>query len=71
MNHLEVEGCPVADGKVPCPRCGGGWPGTKITTERMTKGVAAGIINPSLLGCSTLENRVLEYYEKLSDTASS
>lgn len=53
-----VLGCPVADGgPACCDRCGGGWPGTRITTESLTRVVANGKIDPKKLGCQPLEDR--------------
>ncbi|KKU95621.1 MAG: hypothetical protein UY27_C0012G0008 [Candidatus Gottesmanbacteria bacterium GW2011_GWA1_48_13] len=53
---VEVRGCPVADGGGGCcHNCAGGWPGTKITTEAMTRAVNNGGIDPSKLGCGPLE----------------
>ena len=53
-NNFFVKGCPVADGKTPCNRCGGNWPGTKITSEKLTKSILSGKINPDKLGCLPL-----------------
>lgn len=56
--NLIVEGCPVANGRGPCCRnCGGGWPGTKVTTEKLTVSVLSGTINPDKLGCQPLQDR--------------
>ena len=63
MNDFEdgtviVQGCPVADGQAACcHNCGGGWPGTRITTEAMTRVVNNGGIIPENLGCQPLEDR--------------
>lgn len=68
MGKFEVLGCPVADGMPPCCLfCGGGWPGTRITTETMTDGVLSGRIVPKKLGCQPLEDRAREGYVKLND----
>lgn len=61
-----VQGCPVADGGAACPRCGGGWPGTRITTEAMTKAVAGGNLDPTKLGCQTLIDRATAGIEELN-----
>lgn len=53
-----VRGCPVADGGPSCCHgCGGGWPGTRITTEAMTQAVAGRMIVPDKLGCQPLADR--------------
>jgi hypothetical protein len=52
--NFYVRGCPVADGEIPCNRCGGNWPGTKITTKKLTKSILSGKINPDKLGCLPL-----------------
>ena len=60
MNKI-IEGCPVADGKGSCCRnCGGGWPGTKITTEAMTRAVASVQLDPKKLGCQPLWDRATQ-----------
>lgn len=58
MNSTVVRGCPVADGFAACPRCGGGWPGTRLTTEALSRAIADGRITPERLGCGVLEERV-------------
>lgn len=66
MNDFEdepiiVQGCPVADGKAACwSFCGGGWPGTRITTKAMTRAVNNGGIIPENLGCQPLQDRARE-----------
>ena len=63
--NLIVEGCPVANGRGPCCRnCGGGWPGTKVTTEKLTAAVVNGAIDPEKLGCQPLMDRVKAALEK-------
>lgn len=64
MNDFEddgiviVKGCPVADGQAPCcHNCGGNWPGTRITTEAMTRAVNNEGIIPENLGCEPLGDR--------------
>ncbi len=57
MGNFRVAGCPVADGGAPCPRCGGGWPGTKLTTEDLTSLVISRTIKPEKLGCGPLVDR--------------
>ena len=63
MNDFEdgtviVRGCPVADGLPPCCRnCGGGWDGTRVTTEAMTRAVENGRVIPENFGCQPLEDR--------------
>lgn len=53
-----AQGCPVADGGSSCCHgCGGGWPGTRVTTESMTKAVSGGTIVPDRLGCQPLVAR--------------
>lgn len=55
---LVVRGCPVADGGPSCCHgCGGGWPGTRVTTEKLTAAVRAVRINPDFLGCQPLADR--------------
>mgnify|MGYP001617017024 CR=1 FL=1 len=57
-NHEVVEGCPAADGKAACCRnCGGGWPGTRVTTMAMTRAVQSGRLDPERLGCQPLQDR--------------
>jgi hypothetical protein len=56
--HIVLRACPVADGKGPCSRsCGGGWPGTKATTEKLTKALHNGGVDPDRLGCGPLVER--------------
>lgn len=55
---LIVRGCPVADGGPSCCHgCGGGWPGTRITTEAITQAVVDGKVVPDKLGCQPLVDR--------------
>lgn len=66
MNDFEegtviARGCPVADGQAACcHNCGGGWPGTRVTTEAMTHAVNNGGIIPENLGCQPLQDRARE-----------
>lgn len=58
---VKVEACPVADGGAPCCRnCGGGWPGTRSTSEQLTAAVEKRKIDPKKLGCELLQQRVAE-----------
>lgn len=55
---FSVSGCPVADGGPSCCHgCGGGWPGTRITTGLMTQAVIEGKVVPEKLGCQPLVDR--------------
>lgn len=65
--NFSVLGCPVADKRPACPRCGGGWPGTKITTEKMTKNIISGTLKPERLGCLPMQGRAAEGYSVLKD----
>lgn len=64
-NKVEkVEGCPAADGKAACwSFCGGGWPGTRVTTEAMTRAVHSGRLDPNKLGCQPLYDRARKAIE--------
>ena len=55
-----VEGCPVEDGLSGgcCHGCGGGWPGTRISTKALTRAVNDSKIDPDKLGCQPLQDRV-------------
>lgn len=66
-----VQGCPVEDGLSGgcCRNCGGGWPGTQISTEAMTRAVAEGTIDPNKLGCQPLQDRARAALEAQSDEA--
>jgi hypothetical protein len=58
---FEVKGCPIVDGVGLCAvRCSGGWAGTKISTEKLTKAVRSKKIYPERLGCQPLEERARE-----------
>lgn len=60
-NAIIVKGCPKADGGSGCCLfCDGGWPGTRIATEAMTRAVRSGRINPNKLGCGPLQERATE-----------
>ena len=63
--EIIVEGCPVADIKPACWRCGGGWPGTKISTDVLTRAVNKRIVNPKRLGCQVLQDRVEQALGKI------
>jgi hypothetical protein len=56
-------GCPVANGKAPCPRCGGGWPGTKVTAAAMERMLRSGRLKPERLGCGVLKEQATTYLE--------
>lgn len=55
-----VRGCPVANDEPPCVRCGGGWPGTKSSNEKLTQAVTNGGIKAEKLGCGVLVERVTQ-----------
>ena len=55
---FSVDGCPVVNGRPPCPRCGGGWPGTKMKTDKLNTSIQIGNLDPSDMGCLPLEERV-------------
>ena len=58
---FEVKGCPIMDGVGLCSvRCSGGWAGTKITTEKLTRAIRSRRIFPEKLGCQPLEDRARE-----------
>lgn len=65
MNAPIIRGCPVADNLPACPRCGGAWPGTRITTAGMTKAVAQRTIIPARLGCGVLQERAEQGLERV------
>ena len=50
-------GCPIIHGEVSCPRCGGGWPGTKSPSKALIEAAKKGRLNPKNLGCGTLERQ--------------
>jgi len=57
---IEIQGCPIADriGGTECIRgCGGGWPGTQITSEDLTRAVNNGGVRAERLGCGPLMQR--------------
>ena len=60
----EIVGCGVSYGN-PCPRCGGGWPGTTSTTKQLTEAAFKGRLNPDKLGCKTLIERAQNYLEAI------
>lgn len=52
---LGINGCPVADGEAPCLRgCGGGFPGTLVTTDKLRLAVQSENFHPERLGCGPL-----------------
>ena len=56
-------GCPVANGMAPCNHmCGGNWPGTRVTNDKMLKGLRAGRIVPDALGCGPLQAQARLWY---------
>jgi len=56
-------GCPVANGAAPCNHlCGGGWPGTRITHDRMLKALQSGRLIPELLACGLLQAQARYWY---------
>jgi len=56
-------GCPVANGIAPCNHlCGGGWPGTRITHDKMLKALQSGRIVPESLGCGPLQAQARHWY---------
>lgn len=57
---FSVEGCPAADGKTPCPHCGGGWAGKGATTEALTQLVLQDKCVPTRLRCQTIEDSASE-----------
>jgi len=60
-------GCPVAHYEGPCPMCGGGWPGTKMSSVKLIEAAKNGGIRPEMLGCGVLEQQVaglLAYYAR-------
>ena len=60
--------CPVADKRGPCSRnCGGGWPGTRATTEQLTEALHNGGIDPERLGCGPLVERARVAVSMLED----
>lgn len=64
-----LRACPVADGYGPCCRgCGGGWPGTKATSEQFTRALYNGGINPERLGCGPLVDRARIVVSELART---
>ena len=67
--NIVLKACPVADGKGPCCRnCGGGWPGTKATTEQLTQALHNGGVSPDKLGCGPLTERARAAVSKLAGT---
>lgn len=68
MPRIRIEGtpigCPVIHGEGNCPRCGGGWPGTKSPSEVLVKAAKEGRLNPDKLGCGTLteQGKFLQAY---------
>lgn len=67
--RIVLKACPAADGKGPCCRnCGGGWPGTRATTEQLTEALHNGGINPEKLGCEPLVERARVAVSELADT---
>jgi hypothetical protein len=61
-------GCPVANGAAPCNHlCGGGWPGTKVTSDKMLKALRQGKLIPEFLGCGPLQEQARYWYLRLSD----
>jgi hypothetical protein len=65
---FEVIGCPVVEGMQPCGRmCGGGWPGTSVSTRALTDAILAGNLDASKLGCGMLICRAQEGIRRLQE----
>ncbi len=61
-------GCPVANGGAPCNHlCGGGWPGTHVTHDKMLKALQAGRLVPESLACGLLQVQARHWYWLHSD----
>lgn len=59
----EALGCSVANGGAPCNHlCGGGWPGTKITHDEMSRALRQGRLIPETLRCGPLEEQARHWY---------
>lgn len=61
MTRIKIEdfpiGCPVIHGEGNCPFCGGGWPGTKSSSESLVKSAREFKLRPENLGCGTLTSQ--------------
>lgn len=67
--NIVLKACPVADGRAPCGRgCGGGWPGTRATTENLTKALHNGGVDPNKLGCGPLIERARAATQELTES---
>ena len=58
MSRIRIEGipigCPAIHGENNCPRCDGGWPGTKSPSAVLIKAAKEGKLHPNKLGCGPL-----------------
>ena len=68
LKDFKVDGCPIFEKGCGCGRmCGGGWPGTTVSSEALTKAILNGKLNPDKLGCQPLIDRAKEGMEKLNE----
>lgn len=56
-NIEKIAGCYALRGS-PCHGCGGGWPGTKSSSEDLTSAAHLGRLIPERMGCGPLEAQV-------------
>lgn len=68
LSNFRIQSCPVVEGRRGCViTCGGGWPGTKATSETLTKAALNGRLDPKKLGCGTLQNNARVGLEQLEE----
>jgi hypothetical protein len=64
-NILEIKGCPRQEGGLCADRCGGGWAGTKTSTDKLTQAILLYNLDPNKLGCQPLIDRIKAAYNQL------
>lgn len=58
---MNLLGCPVANNAPSCPRCGGGWPGTLMTDEKLLGALRRGTLHVDKIPCGVIRERLLAW----------